>query len=55
MGVDIVLQVISIVDFLMVTIGIILRQPGIHQRHEGVPVHAVAVKDLFIDFFLDVP
>ena len=55
MGADIVVKVVDIVDFNVLAILVILVQLDIHLRHEGVPVHAVAVKDGFIDFFLVIP
>ena len=54
-SVHIVLQVIGVVDFLMVTIGIILCQPCIHLSHKCIPVHTVAVIDRFVYFFFYVP
>ena len=55
MCIDVMLQVIDVVDFRMFTISIVLIQTCIHLSHKGVPVHAVAVKDILIDFFLYVP
>ena len=55
MGGDILIQVFRTANFLMVSIGIVLGKTGVHLCHESVPVHAVAVKDLLIDFLLDIP
>ena len=55
MGADVVVQVIGIVYLNILAILVILVQLDIHLRHEGVPVHAVAVEDCLIDFLLVIP
>ena len=55
MAINIVLQVVSIVDFLMVAIGIVLAKPCVHLSHKGIPVHTVTVKDRFIHFLFYIP